>query len=157
MKKKIEFKINGEMRQLDVEPNEILLDVIRDRLGIKSPKKGCDRGDCGSCTILLDGLGVRSCLIFAVEVDGHEIQTVEGVTQAGLHPLQEAFIRHNSFQCGYCAPGVLMSAIELLNHNPHPNREEIQEAIAGNLCRCTGYESIIEAILDVAGNPGGDK
>lgn len=150
MKKTITLTVNGEVRAVDVEPNDILLDVLRDKLGVKSPKYGCGRGDCGTCTVLLDGKTVRSCLILAIEADGSEITTVEGLCRDGLTPLQESFIKHNSFQCGYCAPGMTLSATELLEKNPRPSREEVQEAIAGNLCRCTGYEPIIDAILDVS-------
>lgn len=148
--KKISIKLNGETRYIHVNPNEVLLDVLRDKLGTKSPKSGCERGDCGACAVLLNGKSVRSCLILAIEVDGQEITTVEGLSQGGLTPLQESFIKHNSFQCGFCAPGITISATELLNKNPHPTRDEIKEAIAGNLCRCTGYTSIIEAIEEVA-------
>ncbi len=147
--KKISLKVNNETRFVHVEPNEILLDVLRDKLGIKSPKSGCERGDCGACTILLNGESVKSCLVFAIECDGMDIRTIEGLSEKGLSELQESFIKHNSFQCGFCAPGVIISAAELLEHNPKPNREEIKEAIAGNLCRCTGYESIIEAVEDL--------
>lgn len=148
--KKISIKLNGEVRYVHVEPNEVLLDVLRDKLGAKSPKSGCERGDCGACAVLLNGKSVRSCLILAIEVDGQEVVTVEGLSDKGLSPLQESFIKHNSFQCGFCAPGTIISATELLKYNPHPTRSEIKEAIAGNLCRCTGYESIIEAIEEVA-------
>lgn len=148
--KKISIKLNGETRYVHVDPNEVLLDVLRDKLGTKSPKSGCERGDCGACAVLLNGKSVRSCLVLAIEVDGQEITTVEGLSQGGLTPLQESFIKHNSFQCGFCAPGITISATELLNNNPHPTRDEIKEAIAGNLCRCTGYTSIIEAIEEVA-------
>lgn len=147
MKKKITLAVNGEKRTTEVEPNEILLDVLRNQLGIKSPKVGCERGDCGVCTVLLDGKTVRSCLILAVEGDGCEITTVEGLCRDGLTPLQRAFIDHNSFQCGFCAPGVVLSATELLERNPRPTEEEVKEAISGNLCRCTGYRPLIEAIL----------
>ena len=148
--KKISINLNGETRFVHVEPNDVLLDVLRDKLGIKSPKSGCERGDCGTCAVLLNGKSVRSCLILAIEVDKQEITTIEGLSKDGLTPLQESFIKHNSFQCGFCAPGITISATELLSNNPHPNKEEIQEAIAGNLCRCTGYDSIIEAIEEVA-------
>ncbi len=127
----------------------MLLDVLRDKIGIKSPKAGCERGDCGACTVLLDGRSVRSCLILAVEAGGHEITTVEGLSRDGLTPLQQAFIDHSSFQCGFCAPGVVLTITELLRNNPHPSEGEIQEAIAGNLCRCTGYKPIIDAVLDL--------
>ncbi|MBC8384690.1 MAG: (2Fe-2S)-binding protein [Candidatus Cloacimonetes bacterium] len=146
----ITIKLNDEIRSVNVEPNEILIDVLRDKLGIKTPKHGCDRGDCGACAVLLNGKSVRSCLIIAIEVDGQEIVTVEGLSKNGLTPLQEKFIEKNSFQCGYCAPGTIISATELLNTNPHPTKEEIQEAISGNLCRCTGYNSIIEAVLELS-------
>ena len=146
---KVKFILNDEIRIIDVEPNETLLDVLRDKLGTKSPKCGCDRGDCGACAVLLNGRSVRSCLIFAIEVDGQEVRTLEGISQPKLSKLQEAFIQFNSFQCGYCAPGVIISATELLENNSHPNLEEIQEALSGNLCRCTGYKPIFEAILDV--------
>ena len=149
MMKKISINLNGEIRYVYVEPNDVLLDVLRDKLGIKSPKSGCERGDCGACAVLIEGKSVRSCLVLAIEVDGQEITTIEGLSKDGLTPLQESFIKHNAFQCGFCAPGVIISTTELLNNNPHPNKEEIQEAIAGNLCRCTGYDSIIEAIEKV--------
>jgi aerobic-type carbon monoxide dehydrogenase small subunit (CoxS/CutS family) len=150
MKKTIQLTLNGEARSVDVEPNDLLLDVIRENLGVKSPKYGCGRGDCGTCTVLMDGKTVRSCLILAIEADGAEIVTVEELSRDRLTPLQEAFIAHNSFQCGYCAPGMTLSATELLQKNPRPSREEVQEAIAGNLCRCTGYTAIIDAILETA-------
>ena len=150
MKRTITLKLNGESRTADVEPSDILLDVLREKLGVKSPKIGCERGDCGACTVLLDGKSVRSCLILAIEADGHTITTVEGLNKKGLTPLQKSFLKHNSFQCGFCAPGMVLSATELLQNHPHPQREEIQEAIAGNLCRCTGYQKIIEAIKDAA-------
>lgn len=148
--KTINFTLNGEKRGVAVEPNDLLLDVLRDKLGVKSPKYGCGRGDCGTCTVLLNGKSVRSCIMLAIEVDGQKVETVEGLSRGKLTPLQESFIEHNSFQCGYCAPGVVMTATELLRENPRPTREEVREAIAGNLCRCTGYEPIIKAILAVA-------
>jgi aerobic-type carbon monoxide dehydrogenase small subunit (CoxS/CutS family) len=146
----IQFSLNGVKRVLDVEPNDTLLDVLRTNLGIKSPKIGCDRGDCGTCTIFMDGKTVRSCLVLAAEADGCEIVTLEGLSQKGPTPLQKAFLKHNSFQCGFCAPGVILSAEELLRKKRRPSREEIQAAIAGNLCRCTGYSPIIDAVEEVA-------
>ena len=143
----LRFKLNGETRSAEVEPSDILLDVLRDKLGVKSPKIGCERGDCGACTVLLDGKSVRTCLILAIEVDGCEITTVEGLSRAGLTPVQQSFLEHDSFQCGFCAPGIVLSATELLGKNPHPSEAEVKEVIAGNLCRCTGYKPIIEAIL----------
>ncbi len=150
MKKTITFTLNSDMRILDVESSETLLDVLRNKLGVKSPKCGCDRGDCGTCTVLLNSESVRSCLIFAIEVDGQEIITLEGLTKDGITPLQQAFLDHSSFQCGFCAPGMILTATELLNNHPHPTKDEVKEAIAGNLCRCTGYEPILNAILDVS-------
>ena len=153
--KKITYVINGEARHLHVEPNDVLLDVLRDKLGLKSPKCGCDRGDCGACAVLLNGKSVRSCLILAIECDGMAIETVEGIGQDGLSALQEKFIALNSFQCGFCAPGVTISATELLRNNPHPTLDDVKEALSGNLCRCTGYTPIIEAVLQ-AGKEGGE-
>jgi aerobic-type carbon monoxide dehydrogenase small subunit (CoxS/CutS family) len=154
MNKTIALTLNGERRSLDVEPSDLLLEVLRDKLGVKSPKIGCERGDCGACTVLLDGKSVRSCLILAIEADGHKITTVEGLSKNGITPLQKSFLKHNSFQCGFCAPGMVLAATELLEKNPHPDDEEIKEAIAGNLCRCTGYEPIIKAIADVSRKGG---
>jgi carbon-monoxide dehydrogenase small subunit len=149
MKKHIDFILNGEKRGVDLDCSQTLLEMLRDKLGTKSPKCGCDRGDCGSCTVMLDGRTVRGCLVLAVEVDGCEVKTLEGMMPGGkLSALQKSFLVHNSFQCGFCTPGVILSAGELLEKNPHPERDEIQEAISGNLCRCTGYIPIIEAIVD---------
>lgn len=148
--KEISLILNYEPRTVMVAPNEILLDVLREKLGVKSPKCGCERGDCGACTVLLDGICVRSCLVLAIEVEGHEITTVEGISQDKLSTLQEAFIEFNSFQCGYCAPGIILAVTELLEKHPHPSLEEIKESIAGNLCRCTGYTPIFDAIMAVS-------
>ena len=143
----IQFKLNGEKVALAVEPSDVLLDVLRGKLGIKSPKVGCDRGDCGTCTILMDGRAVRSCLALAVEADGAEIVTLEGAnTRKWTQKLQKKFHEKNAFQCGFCAPGVILSATELLEKNSKPTAHDNKEAIAGNLCRCTGYEPIVAAI-----------
>jgi len=149
--KEISLILNNEPRNVQVETNEILLDVLRNKLGIKSPKCGCERGDCGACTVLLDGKAVRSCLILAVEAENHNIITLEGISREKLSALQEAFIEFNSFQCGYCAPGIILAVTELLEKNPHPSLEEIKESIAGNLCRCTGYTPIFDAIMSLTG------
>ena len=149
--KEISLILNNEPRNVQVETNEILLDVLRNKLGIKSPKCGCERGDCGACTVLLDGKAVRSCLILAVEAENHSITTLEGISREKLSALQEAFIEFNSFQCGYCAPGIILAVTELLEKNPHPSLEEIKESIAGNLCRCTGYTPIFDAIMSLTG------
>jgi aerobic-type carbon monoxide dehydrogenase small subunit (CoxS/CutS family) len=146
---KISFILNGEQRSVYIWANETLLEVLRDKLGVKSPKCGCDSGDCGACTVLLDRKTVRSCMVFAIEVDGQEVTTLEGISKNGLSPLQKIFLERNVFQCGYCAPGMILSATELLDHDPHPGIREIKEAIAGNLCRCTGYTPVIEAILEL--------
>jgi carbon-monoxide dehydrogenase small subunit len=144
------MKVNGEEWELHVAPADVLLDVLREKVGTKSPKIGCERGDCGSCTVLMDGRSVRSCLVLAVEAEGHDITTVEGISFDGLSRLQDVFLSNNAFQCGFCAPGIVLSATELLEQNPSPTRHDVQEALAGNLCRCTGYEPIIEAVLEAA-------
>jgi carbon-monoxide dehydrogenase small subunit len=150
----ITVTVNGAAIPLDVEASDVLLDVLRTAVGVKSPKIGCERGDCGSCTVLLDGRTVRSCLILAIETDTQDIVTVEGISHGGLSSLQEALIAQSSFQCGFCAPGIVLSAAELLEHTPRPTRAEIQEAIGGNLCRCTGYEPIIDAVLAASEEAG---
>jgi carbon-monoxide dehydrogenase small subunit len=147
MKHSVAITVNGSRWDLDVEPAEVLLDVLRERLGLKSPKIGCERGDCGSCTILVDGRTVRSCLVLAVEAEGHELTTLEGITHEGLTGLQRTMVEMSSFQCGFCAPGIVLSAYELIEAHPHPSREQVQEAIAGDLCRCTGYDPIVDAVL----------
>lgn len=147
--KKIIFTLNDEVRNIYVEPNKTLLDMLRDKMGIKSPKCGCDSGDCGACTVMFDGKSVRSCLILAIEADGHIITTLEGISKGGLTPLQKAFNEKNVFQCGYCAPGIILSATELIKKHPRPSELQVKEAIAGNLCRCTGYMPIIETILEI--------
>jgi carbon-monoxide dehydrogenase small subunit len=155
MKRTVTLSVNGEPWGVDVEPNDTLLEVLRAKIGIKSPKVGCERGDCGSCTVLLDGRTVRSCLVLAVEADGSEIVTVEGLSRDGPNDLQRAFIERNAFQCGFCAPGIVLAATELLAKNASPTEDDVREAISGNLCRCTGYEPIVEAILDVGRRGGG--
>jgi aerobic carbon-monoxide dehydrogenase small subunit len=146
----IRMKLNGVLRALDVEPSDILLDVLRDKLGVKSPKVGCDRGDCGSCTVFMNGKTVRSCLVLAVEADGADIVTLEGLSKNGGTRLQKEFVKRNSFQCGFCAPGMILSAEEVLKKHVHPSDDEIKEHVAGNLCRCTGYAPILDAIKAVA-------
>ncbi|MFO7896452.1 MAG: (2Fe-2S)-binding protein [Candidatus Cloacimonadales bacterium] len=148
--KEIEIKINGEWRKVVVKPNETLLTVLREKLGIKSPKCGCERGDCGACAVLLNGRSVRSCLVLAIETAGQEIVTVEGISQNGLSKVQNLMIDKNAFQCGFCAPGMIISATELLEKNSHPTLDEIKEALAGNLCRCTGYLPILDAVKEAA-------
>jgi len=147
----IEFTLNGSPIKLEVKPNETLLDLLRYRLKLTGSKRGCNRGECGACTVLMNGKPVASCLILALKADGKDVLTIEGLGSPGmLHPLQEAFIINNTVQCGFCTPGIIMSAKALLDENPNPSREDIQEAISGNLCRCTGYLPIMEAILEAS-------
>jgi carbon-monoxide dehydrogenase small subunit len=151
MKRLIKLKVNGQAREVLVESQQTLLDILRYDLGLTGTKEGCGNGNCGSCTVLLDGKTVNSCLVFAVEVEGKDIVTIEGVSQKGkLHPLQQAFIDEGALQCGFCTPGIIMTSIALLDANPHPTEAYIRHAIAGNLCRCTGYDKIVRAILKVA-------
>ncbi len=150
MIQEIAIRLNGEVRRAAVAPNETLLDVLRGKFGVKTPKEGCGRGDCGACTVLLDGKAVRSCLILAIEVDGQSVVTLEGVGRDKPTALQKAFIQNNVFQCGFCAPGVILSASALLVEKPQPTEHEVREALAGNLCRCTGYEPIVATVLEVA-------
>jgi carbon-monoxide dehydrogenase small subunit len=151
MKQALSFVLNGSPVDVLVAPTDTLLDVLREKLGVTSPKRGCDDGDCGTCTVLLDGEPIRSCLTIALTVADKEVTTAEGLTQGReLHPLQRAFHEHGAFQCGFCTPGMIMSAKALLDSNPSPTREEIVDYMSGNLCRCGSYEEIIEAIQAVA-------
>ena len=148
MKANLSLRVNGEPRELAVEPYRSLLDVLRNDAGLTGTKKGCDVGDCGACTVILDGRPVCSCLVLGVEAQGCEVLTIEGLQRAPgqLHPLQESFIKCGGAQCGFCTPGMIMMAKALLDENAHPTDGEIRFAIAGNICRCTGYTKIIEAI-----------
>ena len=151
----INFTINGKKQQLDIPAGMTALELIRDRLELKGTKEGCGIGECGACTIIVDGRAVNACLMFAAQLDGREVITVEGLEQNGeLHPIQKAFAEKHAVQCGFCTPGVMMSARALLSENPHPNRSEIIKTISGNLCRCTGYQSIVEAIEAAATKAG---
>lgn len=147
----ITLNVNGDTYQVDIDPRRTLLDVLRDNIELHGTHLGCDSGDCGACTVLFDGEPVPSCLLLAVDADGHEIVTVEGLVQNGEpHPIQKSIVEHGGVQCGYCTPGIVISSVALLQHNPHPTEEQVREAIAGNLCRCTGYQKIVEAVLDTS-------
>ena len=151
----ISLVVNGTAELLQVPSNMTLLHALRERLGFTGTKNGCEAGECGACTVLLDGEPINSCLVLAVELDGREITTVEGLANDGqLTPLQQALADLNAVQCGYCTPGMLMAATALLHRNPNPSEIEIQEAMVGNLCRCTGYQRIIDAIQKAARNGG---
>jgi aerobic carbon-monoxide dehydrogenase small subunit len=154
----IHTTINGRAYRLSIAPNRTLLDLLRTELGLMGTKCGCEVGECGACTVLMDGRAVNSCLVLAPQIDGSVIVTVEGLVHAGvLDRLQVAFIEHDAVQCGYCTPGMLMSAKALLDECPHPTELDVRKAISGNLCRCTGYQQIVEAILSAAerGRPEG--
>ena len=151
MKQVVELKVNGRLYEVFVEPWKILSEVLREDLGLTGVKVSCNSGNCGSCTVLIDGKAVKSCLMLAPQVKGREILTIEGLsTEEGLHPLQEAFIEYFAVQCGYCTPGMILTASALLNENPHPTEEGVKKALSGNLCRCTGYVKIIEAVMAAA-------
>jgi len=147
----IRLHVNGNVYNIPTHPARRLLDVLRDDLDLTGAKEGCGTGQCGSCTVLLDGRPITSCLVFAADAVGHEITTIEGLAAPGqLHPLQEAFLKHGAVQCGFCTPGMILAAKALLDENASPTEEEIKRALAGNLCRCTGYRKIIEAVKSVA-------
>jgi len=151
MKQLITLAVNNQEYELAVEPNLTLLDLLRYHLELTGTKKGCDEGDCGACTVIMNGKPVSSCLVLAVQANGKEILTIEGMeTEEGIHPIQQAFVDNGAIQCGYCTPGMILSAKALLDRNPHPSEEEIRTAISGNLCRCTGYQKIVEAIEEAS-------
>lgn len=150
MSQLLTLKVNGEVYEVEVPGNWTLLDVIREKCGLTGTKHGCGNGECGACTVLLDGEVVNSCLVLALQANGKSVTTIEGLSQHGkLHPIQEAFIAHGAIQCGFCTPGMILSAKALLDKNPFPQEKEIREALAGNLCRCTGYQKIIEAVMSI--------
>jgi len=150
----LSMTVNSAPVSVEVEADELLVDVLSDRLGLTGTKIGCNEGECGACTVIMHGKPVLSCLIPALRAQGQEIVTIEGLSDGDrLHPLQQAFVEHGAVQCGYCIPGFILSAKALLDRNPHPTRDEIKEAVAGNLCRCTGYVKILDAIESVAQPP----
>lgn len=155
MKRIIELRVNGEAHELLVEPHRTLLEVLREGIGLTGTKEACDTGECGACTVLLDGVPVNSCLVLALDARGKEITTIEGLAVNGvLHPLQKAFIEHGATQCGFCTPGMILTAKALLDEKPRPTEVEVRQAISGNLCRCTGYVKIVEAVLAASGQGG---
>ena len=151
-KKSVVLRVNGEEHELLIYPHRTLSEVLREELQLTGTKQSCNEGACGSCTVLLDGLPVRSCLLLAADVEGREITTIEGLAEEGkLHPLQASFVEHYAIQCGFCTPGMILTAKALLEKNSHPTDKEIRDAISGNICRCTGYAKIVEAIKAASG------
>lgn len=156
MKSIVQLRVNGEPHELAVEPQATLLDVLRGQLGLRGAKEACSTGECGSCTVLLDGTPVLACLTLALDCADQEITTVEGLTVHGrLSPVQQAFHEAGAIQCGFCTPGMILTTTALLEENPHPTRPEIQKALEGNLCRCTGYNKIVDAVEGLAADPSG--
>ncbi|HLF88196.1 MAG TPA: (2Fe-2S)-binding protein [Anaerolineales bacterium] len=150
-KVRVQATINGEEVEFLCEPRQSLLEVLRETLGLTGAKEGCNNGNCGACTVIMDGALVNSCIVLAVEINGHRVTTVEGIaTPHGLHPLQEKFLAHAALQCGFCTPGFIVASKILLDQNPNPSEFEVREWLAGNLCRCTGYDRIVRAVLDAA-------
>ena len=148
---RVQATINGEEVEFLCEPRQSLLEVLRETLGLTGAKEGCNNGNCGACNVILDGTLVNSCLVLAVEINGRRVTTIEGIATAqGLHPLQEKFIAHAALQCGFCTPGFIVAAKALLDQNPNPSETEIRGWLAGNLCRCTGYDRIVRAVMDAA-------
>jgi carbon-monoxide dehydrogenase small subunit len=153
----IDLKVNGRHYTLQIAPWRTLLEVLRENLGLVGTKKSCNEGQCGACTVIMDGRAVPSCLVLAIDAQGKEILTIEGLSEGErLHPIQESFLKHGAVQCGFCTAGMVMSAKALLDENPNPTLEEIRRGISGNLCRCTGYQHIIDSIKAVAGSGSGD-
>ena len=151
LEREIELRVNGQSHQVVVKPQDLLVDVLREQIGLTGTKKGCGTGECGACTVLIDGRPVNSCLVIAVRAQGKKILTIEGLgTPEQLHPLQQAFIENAAVQCGFCAPGMLLAAKALLDQNQFPTEREIRQAISGNLCRCTGYAKIVKAVQSAA-------
>ncbi len=156
MSETIEFDVNGQHRSAEADVRMTLADFLRERLGLTGTHLGCEHGVCGACTVLVDGVAVRSCLMLAVQARGHQVTTVEGLADGDqLHPVQQAFRESHGFQCGFCTPGFVMMTTALLQENPHPTEEEIRDALSGNICRCTGYQSIVEGVLRAARSGAG--
>ena len=155
---RVSVTVNGVAREAEVEPRTLLVYFLREALGLTGTNVGCDTSSCGSCTVLLDGESVKSCTLLAVQAEGREITTIEGIANDGqMHPIQDAFHRNHGLQCGYCTPGMIMAAARFLQENPNPTDEQVRESLEGNLCRCTGYQNIVKSILDAAGTMSGAK
>ena len=153
---RVSMTVNGAQQSAEVEPRLLLVHFLRETLGLTGTHVGCDTSNCGACTVHLNGEAVKSCTLLAVQADGAEVKTIEGMGQEGaLHPLQEAFREHHGLQCGFCTPGMIMSAVDLLQHNANPTEQEVREWLEGNICRCTGYHNIVKAIMAAAGNMQG--
>ena len=149
---RVTVTVNGREESKEVEPRLLLVHFLRDTLGLTGTHVGCDTSNCGACTVLLNGESVKSCTVLAAQADGAQVKTIEGMASNGdLHPLQQAFWEHHGLQCGYCTPGMIMAAADLLERNPHPSEEEVREGLAGNLCRCTGYHNIVKAVMSASG------
>src|SRR3954453_23442223 len=154
---KVSLTVNGERHELDVEPRLLLVHLLRDKHGLTGTHVGCDTSNCGACTVHLDGQAVKSCTVLAAQADGREVTTIEGLgSEDALHPMQDAFWTNHGLQCGYCTPGMIMAATDLLKRNPDPSEDEVRHALEGNLCRCTGYHNIVKAVLDAA-RRGGER
>jgi carbon-monoxide dehydrogenase small subunit len=155
---RVSVSVNGVAREAEVEPRTLLVYFLREALGLTGTNVGCDTSSCGSCTVLLDGESVKSCTLLALQAEGREVTTIEGIADDGqMHPIQDAFHRNHGLQCGYCTPGMIMAAASFLQENPNPTDEQVRESLEGNLCRCTGYQNIVKAILDAAGTMSGAK
>ncbi len=149
--RKIVVTVNGAVHEAEVEPRQLLVYFLREQLGLTGTNVGCDTSSCGACTVLLDGESAKACTLLAVQADGHEVTTIEGLaTDGALHPMQQAFHEHHGLQCGYCTPGMVLAAVSYLKENPKPSEDEVRHALEGNLCRCTGYENIVKAVLAAA-------
>ena len=155
---RVSVTVNGDAREAEIEPRTLLVYFLRETLGLTGTNVGCDTSSCGSCTVLLDGESVKSCTLLALQAEGREVTTIEGMATDGqMHPLQDAFHRNHGLQCGYCTPGMIMAAASFLEENPDPTDEQVRESLEGNLCRCTGYQNIVKSILDAAGQMSGAK
>ena len=158
MKHVITLKVNGDIHEVLISPNQTLLEVLRDKLGLMGTKRGCDLGACGACTVLIDGEAYLSCILLAMDATEKEIFTIEGLSESGeLHPLQQSFVEIGGLQCGFCTPGIVMTAKAILDEEPSPTEESVKRKMAGNLCRCTGYKKVIEAVMSVPGRKEGQR